>query len=76
MTVARTISGISLVLFGIFLIFVSFWVEGFSMLLGLFFLIFGVIIFFNREEDEIEQIKSRFKSNKTKLKKGTKKKNG
>ncbi len=68
MSKSRTISGIFVTLFGIFLIILSFTIEELSVLLGLFFVSFGVIIFFNRAEDEIEQIKVKRDKLKNKVK--------
>lgn len=59
MTKSRMISGSLITLLGIFLLSYSFFIEELSVILGLFFLVFGVIIIFNKSEDEIEQIKQR-----------------
>ena len=60
-TTSRIITGISTTLFGLFLIV---WVlssfENFWMLVyGIPLFIAGIFIFFNKKEDDIEEIKSR-----------------
>ena len=60
--VSRTISGTVAILIGV-VIFIGAIFEQpggwyFVILYGLFFIIIGFFIFFNKKEDEIEQIKS------------------
>lgn len=59
-TISRVFSGIAFVLFGIFLIYSSTDESSgdsiVSILFGVFFVVLGAYIFFNRKEDDIEEI--------------------
>ena len=58
-TISRTITGIFSIFLGLFLIKVSI-LENFWMLIyGIPILIIGIYILFNKNEDNIEKIKSR-----------------
>jgi len=57
-TPSRTISGISAVLFGVFLTFEAFRDDFVILFISIPIIILGVIIFFNKKEDEIEKIKN------------------
>ncbi len=61
MNISRLITGIVMVLGGLFLIGLSFFIEEASwvaLMYGIPLLIIGVFILFNKKEDKIEQIKS------------------
>ena len=56
-TISRTITGTVLVLAGIIISFVAFYIKMFSILIyGIPSIIVGVIILLNKKEDQIEQI--------------------
>jgi membrane-bound ClpP family serine protease len=55
--ISRTITGISMISLGLFLIVLSFFTSFIPLFYGIPILIFGVIIFFNKNEDKIEEIK-------------------
>ena len=54
--ISRTITGISMIGLGLFLIGLSFFTSFLLLFYGIPILILGVIIFFNKKEDKIEQI--------------------
>jgi len=68
MTKVRMISAVFVFLIGVGLLIVPFFIEEFPILLGGFFVLFGIIIFLNRGEDNIEQIKSSGSTTKSKKK--------
>jgi hypothetical protein len=62
-TISRTISGSLTIAFGVwFVVFLGFLdgsgIDFVALLTGLFFCVLGVVIFFNKKEDEIEKIKN------------------
>ncbi|MFC1710579.1 hypothetical protein ACFLZJ_00240 [Nanoarchaeota archaeon] len=60
--VSRTITGVLMIILGIFLIVLTFFIEEgvwVSFLYGVIILIIGLFIFFNKKEDKIEKIKRR-----------------
>ena len=56
-TFSRTITGIIMIVAGLVLIGVSFFTSFFVLIYGLPVLILGIVILFNKREDEIEKIK-------------------
>ena len=61
---SRTITGVIMIAAGLVLIGISFFTSFFVLIYGLLILIFGIIIFLNKDEDRIEQIKYSKKINK------------
>lgn len=59
--ISRTITGIFIVSLGIFIILISFLYTFLFLFYGIPILIIGIIIFFNKKEDKIEQIIERRK---------------
>lgn len=57
---SRTITGIAMILVGVGLILAGFFTPV-TLIYGIPILIVGLIIFFNKKEDKIEEIKSRRK---------------
>ncbi len=57
--VSRTVTGVLMVILGLVLIGISFFTSFFILLYGIPILIIGIIIFFNKKEDSIEQINKR-----------------
>ena len=62
-TLSRTISGIIMALLSIWFIIFAGFIDGPgvdypAIIIGVFFLILGIFIFFNKKEDEIEKIKN------------------
>ncbi len=55
-----------MVILGLVLIGISFFISLTLLIYGVPLLIFGIIIFFNKKEDKIEDIKIEKKSNETK----------
>ncbi len=61
-TTSRTITGIVTTIFGLYVTYASFldktegWLWGIGS--GIFFIIIGIFIFFNKKEDDIEEIKN------------------
>jgi len=58
---SRTITGAAIIIFGLFLVAISFFTSFVFLIYGVVILIVGVIILLNKKEDEIEQIKRRKK---------------
>jgi membrane-bound ClpP family serine protease len=58
-TTSRTITGIIMILSGIGLIIASPFAAFIPLIYGIPILIIGIVIFFNKKEDKIEQIKSK-----------------
>lgn len=56
---SRTVTGVMATLLGLFLIVLSILKDLWILIYGIPILIIGVFIFFNKKEDEIEEIKSR-----------------
>lgn len=56
--VSRTITGTLAILLGLFLIILAFLDEWWILLYGIPIFIVGFFIFFNKKEDEIEEIKN------------------
>lgn len=60
--ISRTIAGISSIALGLYMIYegISSLVEGWMWVVGsgIFFVIVGIFIFFNKKEDNIEKIKN------------------
>jgi len=54
---SRTLTGGIMILIGIFLIVVSFFLDYFFLIYGIVLFVIGLIIYFNKKEDEIEKIK-------------------
>jgi len=55
-TISRTITGITAIILGLYLIILSFssiWILGY----GIPFLVIGFYILFNKKEDEIEKVR-------------------
>jgi hypothetical protein len=74
MSIGRTISGIFVLLIGVALLAVKVFFEpDFPVLMGAFFVLFGIIILLNRAEDDIEQIKESKSVKKSKTKSKRKK---
>jgi tetrahydromethanopterin S-methyltransferase subunit E len=69
MILSRFIAGLCFVLFGAWLfIFIGF-IDGptldfFGIVIGLIIILIGILIFINKKEDEIEQIRNTYKSKK------------
>jgi membrane-bound ClpP family serine protease len=57
-TTSRTITGIAMIVLGLVLTILGFFI-GVTLIYGIPLLVLGFFIFFNKKEDEIEQIKSR-----------------
>ena len=61
--VSRTITGILMMVFGLFLIVLSFFVVAdalwATLIYGIPIFLIGIFIFFNKKEDKIEKIKRR-----------------
>ena len=60
-TISRTITGTALIVFGLYIIFnivdkIEDW--PWNLIFGIFFIIIGFFIFFNKKEDSIEEIKN------------------
>ena len=58
---SRTITGISVIVLGLILTIISFFDAYALLIYGIPMLIIGFFIFFNKKEDEIEQIKDKSK---------------
>jgi len=58
-TTSRTITGGIIIIIGLVLILVSPFAKYITLIYGLPILVIGLIIFFNKKESHIEQIKSR-----------------
>lgn len=58
-TISRTITGILAMLLGLFLIILSIFKELWLLIYGIPIFIIGIFIFFNKREDDIEEIKGR-----------------
>ena len=58
-TLSRTITGILAMLLGLFLIVISVSKEFEILIYGIPIFIVGIIILFNKKEDEIEKIKAK-----------------
>jgi len=56
--ISRTITGISMIVLGLFFIVLSFRISFVFLIYGIPILIIGIIIFFNKKEDKIEAIKN------------------
>jgi len=63
-TISRTLTGILMIILGLFLIVISFFNAYFILIYGIPIFIIGIFIFFNKKEDDIEEIK--FKGGKNK----------
>ena len=65
-TLSRTITGSIIIIFALwFIIFIGF-IDGpgfdfYALIFGALFLILGIVIFFNKKEDELEKIKDQNK---------------
>jgi len=59
--ISRTITGISAILLGLFLIILSVLKDPWVLIYGIPIFIIGFFIFFNKKEDDIEKIKGRKK---------------
>ena len=59
--ISRTITGVVIVVLGLFLIVLSFFSSYWILTYGIPVFIIGVFILFNKKEDKIEQIRSRKK---------------
>ena len=57
--VSRTITGILATLFGIFLVILSILKDFWILIYGIPILVLGIFIFFNKKEDDIEEINGR-----------------
>jgi hypothetical protein len=57
-TISRTITGIISVLFGLFLTILGILIDPWILIYGIPIIIIGVFIFFNKKEDDIEEIKN------------------
>ncbi len=57
--VSRTITGIVAIIGGLFLTWLGIFKEHWILIYGIPVVIIGVFIFFNKKEDDIEEIKSR-----------------
>lgn len=55
--ISRTITGTVMIVLGLLLIGISFFVQFVTLVYGIPLLILGIIIFLNEKEDKIEQIK-------------------
>lgn len=55
--ISRTITGMALVLFGVILMIVSIFSSFVFLVYGIIILAIGIVIFFNKSEDKIEQRK-------------------
>jgi len=55
--ISRTTSGASLIIIGLILIVISPFIQFVSLIYGIPLLILGIIIFFNKDEDQIEKRK-------------------
>ncbi len=58
-TISRIITGILIILLGLFLIRLSILEDLWILIYGIPILIIGIFIFFNKKEDNIERIKGR-----------------
>ena len=58
-TISRTITGVVVVLFGLYLIVQGVLKDFWILIYGIPIVAIGVYIFFNKKEDDIEKIKSR-----------------
>jgi len=56
-TISRTITGVVSILLGVFLIIIALKVTFWFLIYGLPIFIVGFFIFFNKKEDQIEEIK-------------------
>ena len=63
-TLSRTITGISAIVLGVFLILISITTELWLLIYGIPILIIGFFILFNKKEDKIEEIKTKVKGGK------------
>jgi len=57
MNLSRLLTGILMIAFGLFIIYEEFVLATF--LVGGIFIVIGLVIIFNRKEDEIEKIKTK-----------------
>jgi len=57
--VSRTITGIFMIIFGLVFMGISFFTKFSFLISGIFLVIIGIFIFFNKKEDKIEEIKRR-----------------
>jgi membrane-bound ClpP family serine protease len=55
--ISRTITGIIMIILGLFLIGFSFFETYWILIYGIPIFIIGILIFFNKKEDKIERIK-------------------
>lgn len=58
-TISRTITGTVAVLFGLYLVMQGILKEPWILIYGIPVIVIGIFIFFNKKEDDIEEIKSR-----------------
>lgn len=58
-TISRTITGIVAIAFGLFLSWLGVAKDPWVLIYGVPIVIIGLFIFFNKKEDEIEEIKSK-----------------
>ena len=56
-TISRTITGILTILLGLFLIIIAIFKEFWLLIYGVPIFVIGFFIFFNKKEDDIEEIK-------------------
>ena len=59
-TLSRTITGIAAIILGLIIILGSY-PKYVMTLYGIFFIVVGIFIFFNKKEDDIEKIKTKSK---------------
>ncbi|HEA46578.1 MAG TPA: hypothetical protein ENH99_02245 [Candidatus Pacearchaeota archaeon] len=57
--ISRTITGTIIIILGALLIILSFFESFFVLIYGIPLIIIGLIILFNKKEDEIEKIKTK-----------------
>jgi membrane-bound ClpP family serine protease len=67
--ISRTITGGILIIIGLILTILSVYTQGVTLFHGIPILIIGFFIFFNKKEDEIEQIRGEKKSERRKKRK-------
>ncbi len=59
-TISRTITGIAAIILGLILVIGSY-PKSVMTIYGIFFIIIGIVILFNKKEDDIEKIKTKSK---------------